>query len=79
MGFNLIYWTPMSGSCVLYGSILEKCGNLWKNGRFSGRIWPDWGNTIWADMAGLGSIGLRVVFRSSFEDRVSFSLTVSLL
>ena len=27
-------------------------------GRFSGRIWPDWGNTARADMAGLGSIGL---------------------
>ena len=24
----------------------------------TGRIWPDWGNTAWADMAGLGSIGL---------------------
>ena len=33
------------------------CVNFWKNGRFSGRIWPDWGNTAWADMAGLGSIG----------------------
>ena len=32
---------------------------VWKNGRFSGRIWPDWGNTAWADMAGLGSIGLH--------------------
>ena len=29
-----------------------------KNGRFSGRIWPDWGYTTWADLAGLGSIGL---------------------
>ena len=29
-----------------------------KNGRFSERIWPDWGNTARADMAGLGSIGL---------------------
>ena len=48
----------MSGSYFLYGFILEKCGNFWKNGRFSGRIWPDWGNTAWADMAGLGSIGL---------------------
>ena len=38
---------------------MEKCGNLWKNGRFSGRIWPDWGNTAQADMAGLGSIGLN--------------------
>ena len=25
---------------------------------FSGRIWPDWGNTTPADMAGLGSKGL---------------------
>ena len=24
-----------------------------------GRIWPNWGNTAWADMAGLGSIGLK--------------------
>ena len=36
----------------------KKRGNLWKNGRFSGRIWLDWGNTAWADMAGWGSIGL---------------------
>ena len=49
----------MSDSYFLYGFILEKCGNFWKNGRFSGRIWPDWGNTAWADMAGLGSIGLK--------------------
>ena len=26
-----------------------------------GRIWPDWGNTAWADMAGLGSKGLFVI------------------
>ena len=44
----------MSGSYFLYGSILEKCGNLWKISRFSGWIWPDWGNTARADMAGLG-------------------------
>ena len=41
------------------GSNLEKYENSWKNGHFSGRIWPDWGNTAWADMAGLGSIGLN--------------------
>ena len=29
-----------------------------KNTVFSGRIWPDSGNTAWADMAGLGPIGL---------------------
>ena len=51
----------MSGSYFLHGFILEKCGNFWKNGRFSGRIWPDWGNTAWADMAGLGSIGLNTL------------------
>ena len=44
----------MSGSYFFYGSILENCGNFRKNGQ----IWPDWGNTTWADMAGLGSIGL---------------------
>ena len=37
---------------------MEKCGNFWKSCRFSGRIWPDWGNTAWAEIAGLGSIGL---------------------
>ena len=58
MGFKMIYWTPISGSYFLKGCILGKCGNFWKNGRFSGRIWPDWGNTARADMAGLGSIGL---------------------
>ena len=46
----------MSGSYLLYDSILENCGNFWKNGRFSGRIWRDWGKTARADMAGLGSI-----------------------
>ena len=46
--------------CVFYslvGSILEKCGFLFKNGHFSRRIRPDWGNTALADMAELGSIG----------------------
>ena len=48
----------MCGSYFSMGSNLEKCGNFWKNGRFSWRIWPDWGYTTWADLAGLGSIGL---------------------
>ena len=60
MDFKMIYWTPIRGSYFLKGSILEKCGQFWKNGRFSGRIWPDWGNTTRADMAGLGSIGLNL-------------------
>ena len=54
----MIYWTPLSGLYLLWGSILEKKWKIWKNGHFSGRIWPDWGNTTWADMAVLGSIGL---------------------
>ena len=49
----------MSGSYFFMGSNLEKCGFFLKNGCFSGRIRPDWGNTARADMAGLGSIGLR--------------------
>ena len=57
IGFNLIYWTPMSASYFLKGSILEKCGNIWKNGRFSGQLLPDFGNIARADTAGLGSIG----------------------
>ena len=24
------------------------------------QLWPDWGNTAWAAMAGLGSIGLTL-------------------
>ena len=54
----------MSGSYFMYGSILEKCGNFWKNSHFPGWIWPDWGYTTWADMAGLGSIGLNLHTRS---------------
>ena len=50
----------MGGYHFFVGSNLDKYGKFWKNGRFSGRIWPDWGNTAWADMAGLGSIGLRI-------------------
>ena len=30
-----------------------------ENGCFSGRLWPDWGNTAQAAMAGLGSIGVQ--------------------
>ena len=65
MAFNLIYWNPMGGKYVLVDPDLEKYGKFWKNGRFSGRIWPDWGNTTWADMAGLGSIGLNIAGKSS--------------
>ena len=51
----------MAGGYFLVCCLLKKCGNFWKNGRFSGRIWPDWGNTTRADMAGLGSIGLTMI------------------
>ena len=64
ISFNLIYWTPICGKYVFKGSILEKCGKIWKNGRFSGRLWPDWGYTTRAAMAGLGSIGLMQVNNS---------------
>ena len=62
VSFNLIYWTPICGRHLLEDSDLEKYGKMWKNSRFSGRIWPDWGNTTWADLAGLGSIGLMRPF-----------------
>ena len=62
MGFNLIYWTPICGKNFLDCSILEKCGKIWKNGRFSGRLRPDWGHTARAATAGLGSKGLIMMF-----------------
>ena len=49
----------MGGKYILVGSNLEKCGKFRKNTRFSRRIWPDWGNTAWADMTGLGSTGIK--------------------
>ena len=45
---------------ILFGGYFF--GKMWKNMEkqpFSGRLWPDWGNTTWAAMAGLGSIGLN--------------------
>ena len=52
--FNLINWTPIFGLYFLERPLLEKCGKIWKNGRFSGGYgwieevphgWlrPDWG------------------------------------
>ena len=64
MGFNLIYWTPICGKTFLDCAILEKCGKIWKNGCFSGRLRPDWGHTARAATAGLGSKGLRHRHRS---------------
>ena len=54
----MIYWTPICGKYFLDCSILKKCGKIWKNGRYSERLQPDWGNTAWAATAGLGSKGL---------------------
>ena len=48
----------MGGYYFFVGSNLEKYGKFWKNSHFSGRMWLEWGNTAWADMAGLGCIGL---------------------
>ena len=61
----------MCGFYSLVGSTLEKCGRFWKNDRFSGRIWPDWGNTVRADIAGLGSIGLYCNVSCSISKKVS--------
>ena len=61
----------MSGSYFFMGYNLEKCGKFRKNGRFSGQIRPDWGNTARADTAGLGSIGLNIFNISRFvEDKI---------
>ena len=60
MGFNLMFWTPY-GQFLHFGGFYfggGKCGQFLKNGRFSGRLWPDWKNATWADLAGFGSIGL---------------------
>ena len=58
MGFNLIYWTPICCKNLLNCSILEECGKIWENGRFSGRLQPDWGPTAQATTARLGSKGI---------------------
>ena len=50
MGFKMIYWTPMSGSYLLWGSILEKKWKILEKRPF-----------FRADMAGLGSIGLNTM------------------
>ena len=55
VSFKMIYWTPMSGSYFLYGSIFffnveffgktavfpGGYGRMWEI--LHGRIWPDWG------------------------------------
>ena len=41
---------------VLFWKNVDNFGQFWKQKL---RIWPDWGNTTRADMAGLRSIGIR--------------------
>ena len=48
----------MRSILLVFPLCFSKCGKIWKNGRFSGRLWPDWVNATWAAMAELGSIGL---------------------
>ena len=66
------------------GTFLEKCGKMWKNGRFSGRLWPDWGNTTRVAMARLGSIGLMNIgylflnTQNTITNVISFTLFNSL-
>ena len=56
----MIYWTPKASRYFSVCSLSEKCGKIWKNDRFSGRLRPDRGNTAWVATAGLGSIGLSI-------------------
>ena len=69
----------MSGSYFLWGSIFEKSGKFGENGRFSGRIWPERGNTTRADMAGLGSKGLYKWRRLVLNGRITFITLVPAL
>ena len=38
-----------------------KMWKIWKNGRFSRRLWPDWRITARAATAGSGSKGLKLL------------------
>ena len=42
------------------GYSFGKCGKIWKNNCFFGRLPVDWGNTKWVALPGLGSIGCEV-------------------
>ena len=48
----------------------------WKIGHFSWRVQPDWGSTAWANVAGLGSIGLKmeglVLFFGNYEFKTHY-------
>ena len=61
---------------LLFGGFyFGKIWNVLKNGRFSGRIRPDWGNTARADMAELGSIGLYLSVQRKTSNTHSLSLS----
>ena len=45
---------------------------IWKNGHFSMLLWPDWGNTARAAMAGLGSIGLSIKWCGILGEKTCF-------
>ena len=59
----------MGGLYILAGSSLEICGKFW--------IRPDWGNTVRADMAGLGSIGLKQIACKAALIKHLFSATLN--
>ena len=61
----------MSGYFFMVSN-LEKCGNLWKNGRFSRRIWPDWGY----HMGGFGRIGVHRVQNTIYFDKIQYNIMV---
>ena len=52
---------------------------IWKNCCFAGGLWPNWGNTTGAAMAGLGSIGIivLVIFHQGLQYNESYSLSCS--
>ena len=52
----LINWIPICDKYFLEGSFLEKCGIIWKNCHFSGRVRLYWEKThgpLWPAMAEL--------------------------
>ena len=59
MGFKMIYWTPMSGSYFFLGFYFGKMWNFFEKRPFFRADMARLGNTTRADMAGLGSIGLK--------------------
>ena len=61
MGFDLIYWPLRAVLTFCWVLIWKNMDNFGKTAVFFGQIWPDWGNTTRADLAGLEFIGLRYI------------------